>query len=90
MKNESLNKKATTRKTLIGGVISINDLRDIEFKGEELTHQERLALKNFDRYRIDVLNSQKSEKEFHKAYTKLQVLANLSPFVEFLKEDYFL
>jgi len=90
MKNESLNKKATFRKTLIGGTLSINDLRDIEFKGEELSPQERLALKNYDRYRISILNSQKSEKEFHAAYTKLQVLANLSPFDEFLKEEYFI
>tara|TARA_R110001592_G_scaffold61993_5_gene189430 strand:- start:1336 stop:1608 length:273 start_codon:yes stop_codon:yes gene_type:complete len=90
MENESTNKKEVFRKTLIGGSASINDLRDVEYKGEELSPQERLALKNFDRYRIDVLNSQKSEKEFHQAYTKLQVLANLSPYVEFLKEDYFL
>lgn len=90
MKNESINKKEIFRKTLIGGTVSINDLRDVEYKGEELSPQERLALKNFDRYRISVLNRQKSEKEFHQAYTKLQVLANLSPYVEFLKEDYFL
>jgi hypothetical protein len=90
MENKSINKKEVFRKTLIGGTASINDLRDVEYKGEELSPQERLALKNFDRYRIDVLNSQKSEKAFHKAYTKLQVLANLSPYDEFLKEEYFL
>lgn len=90
MKKESLNNKVTYRKNLIGGTLSINDLRDIEFKGEELSPQERLALKNFDRHRIFVLNSQKTEKDFHAAYTKLQVLANLSPFNEFLKEEYFI
>ena len=90
MKHESINKKESFRKTLIGGVLSINDLRDIEFKGEELSHQERLALKNFDRHRISVLNNQKTEKDFHMAYTKLQVLANLSPYDEFLKENYFI
>ncbi|MCB9360699.1 MAG: hypothetical protein H6587_03600 [Flavobacteriales bacterium] len=90
MKHESINKKLSFRKTLIGGTLSINDLRDIEFKGEELSPQERLALKNFDRHRIFVLNNQKNEKEFHVAYTKLQVLANLSPYDEFLKEEYFI
>jgi hypothetical protein len=90
MENKSINKKEVFRKTLIGGTASINDLRDVEYKGGELSPQERLALKNFDRYRIVVLNKQKSEKEFHKAYTKLQVLANLSPYDEFLKEEYFL
>lgn len=75
---------------MIGGVESINDLRDVEYKGLELTPQQRLALKNFDRYRISVLNQQRSEAAFHKAYLKLQVQANLSPYVEFLKEDYFL
>lgn len=90
MKDEQLNKQSTYRKTLIGGTASINDLRDVEYKGEELSPQERLALKNFDRYRIFTLNKQRSEREFHQAYTKMQVMANLTPYVEFLKEDYFI
>jgi len=90
MGDEQLNKNTTSRKSIIGGVESINDLKDIEYKGEELTPQQRLALKNFDRYRISVLNNQPSEVNFHRAYLKLQVQANLSPYVEFLKEDYFL
>ncbi len=90
MKDDQLNKQSTCRKTLIGGSASINDLRDVEFNGEELSPQERLALKNFDRYRILTLNMQKSEKQFHEAYMKMQVMANLTPYVEFLKEDYFI
>lgn len=90
MKEESANKKITARKSLIGGSISINDLRELDYRGDDLSPQERLAIKNFDRHRIFVLNNQNSEKEFHKAYTKLQVMANLSPYVEFLKEEYFL
>jgi len=35
------------RKSLINGVESINDLRDLEYKGIELTPQQRLAFKKF-------------------------------------------
>lgn len=90
MKDEQINKKSASRKSIIGGVASINDLRDAEYKGTDLTPQQRLALKNFDRYRIAVLNKQRSETAFHKAYHQLQVQANLAPYDEFLKEEYFL
>lgn len=70
--------------------VSINDLRDKEFNSLDLNTNERLALKNFDRYRIKVLSNKTSEKEFHNSYQKLQVLANLSPYQEFLKEEYYL
>jgi len=69
---------------------SINDLRELDFTNVGLTPQERLALKNFDRYRIVQLNNQPSEKKFHAKYLQLQVMANLTPYQEFLKEDYFL
>jgi hypothetical protein len=70
-------------------VITINDLRDSDFTGQPLSHQQRLALKNFDRYRIHELNQQLTESAFHKKYTQIQVMANLAPFKEFLKEEYF-
>jgi hypothetical protein len=78
------------RKSLIKGVESINDLRDLEYKGVELSPQQRLALKNYDRYRINQLNSQTTEHKFHQKYLQLQVMANLSPYEEFLKEEYYL
>ncbi|MCB0409280.1 MAG: hypothetical protein KDD29_03615 [Flavobacteriales bacterium] len=90
MKDKQVNNNVTSKKALLGGTESINDLRDKEFNGKELTPQQRLALKNFDRYRISVLNQQTSEKAFHNAYFKLQVMANLSSYDEFLKEEYFL
>ena len=68
---------------------SINDLREKDFDNIDLSPNERLALKNYDRYRISELNSQTSEDKFHNRYLQLQVMANLSPFEEFLKEDYF-
>ncbi|MGB0882455.1 MAG: hypothetical protein ACPGSO_05840 [Vicingaceae bacterium] len=70
-------------------IITINDLRDFDYSGQPLSHQQRLALKNFERYRIHELNQQLSEDDFHKRYTQIQVMANLHPFKEFLKEEYF-
>ena len=74
-------------KTSIGAVISINDLREKEERGNPLTSEQRLALRNYEKYRIDELNSAKSEKDFHKKYELLQVLANLGPYQEFLKRQ---
>lgn len=76
-----LNKKTT------GLVTSINDLRDKEFSGIKLSADERLALSNFDSYRIQVLNSQTDEEKFHYQYRQLQVIANLSDWQEFLKKE---
>lgn len=77
-----LNKKAT------GLVVSINDLRDKEFSGVKLTAEEKTALANFDRYRISVLNAQTDEQKFHYKYRQIQVIANLSDWREFLKEEF--
>lgn len=77
-----LNKKTT------GLVVSINDLRDKEFSGIKLNAEEKTALANFDKYRINVLNSQTDEKQFHYKYRQIQVIANLSDWKEFLKEDF--
>lgn len=72
----------------IGGEISINDIRDKEFSGISLNTDEKSALANFDHYRIEVLNNQENEEDFHKAYRQLQVIANLGDWKEFLKEEY--
>lgn len=77
-----LNKKTT------GLVTSINDIRDKEFSGIKLTAEERFALSNFDKYRINVLNSQTEEEKFHYHYRQLQVIANLSDWREFLTKDF--
>jgi hypothetical protein len=69
---------------------SINDLRELEYNNLTLETNQRVALKNFDRFRIAELNKQVSEDRFHNKYMQLQVMANLSPYEEFLKEDYFL
>ncbi len=77
-------------KTEIGGAPSINDLRESEFSNEPLTAKEKQALVNFDRYRINELNSQPDDMAFHKRYRELQVMANMYDYEEFLKEKYFI
>jgi hypothetical protein len=72
----------------IGGEVSINDLKDKEFAGKELSADEKKALKNYDNYRINLLNSQENEDAFHQTYRQLQVIANLGDWKEFLKSDY--
>jgi len=67
---------------------SINDLRDKEFSGQRLSAEERFALANFDKYRLKTLNAQEDEQAFHETYRKIQVIANLGDWREFLKEDY--
>lgn len=70
------------------GGLTINDLREKEFSGKSINPQERLALSNFDKFRILELNKQTDDISFHKRYRELQVMANLGNYEEFLKEKY--
>ena len=63
---------------------SINDLRDKYYDGTELSADELLAIQNFDKYRIEYLNSSVDEDEFDKRYLELQAKANLSFYKDFL------
>ena len=63
---------------------SINDLRDKYYYGVELFEDELLAIQNFDKYRIEYLNSSESEVEFDKRYLELQAKANLASFKDFI------
>jgi hypothetical protein len=85
-KRDFLSKILDNKSTAL--VTSINDLRDKEFSGTKLSGEERQALANFDRYRIRILNAQTEESKFHYKYRQIQVIANLSDWKEFLKEDY--
>ncbi|MFI5164391.1 MAG: hypothetical protein ACHQHP_03990 [Bacteroidia bacterium] len=70
-------------------IISIGDLRDKEFRNETLTEEEAQALLNFDRFRLTELNKVKNDFDFNARYCQLQIIANLSDYKEFLKEEYF-
>jgi hypothetical protein len=72
----------------IGGVESINDLRDKEFSGKTLTAEEKYALANFDKYRLNILNSQEDDEQFHLHYRQIQVISNLGDWREFVKDEY--
>ena len=72
----------------IGGAESINDLRDKEFSGKTLTAEEKYALANFDKYRLNILNSQQDDEQFHLHYRQIQVISNLGDWHEFTKDKY--
>lgn len=69
-------------------IVSINDIRDRYYRGERLRREELLALFNYETYRLSSLNQEADERKFHEKYLELQVMANLSPYEEFLKEEY--
>lgn len=75
----------TTKKSF---PVSINDLRDLEFSGSKLEQNQKEALNNYDKYRIQYLNSSSSEEEFSDRYIEMQAKANLSNFMEFLSPPY--
>lgn len=75
-------------KQQIGGTVSINDLREREFNGGYLAEDEKTALANFDKYRLNELNKQNTDADFHKKYQELQTMANLHSYDEFLKKKF--
>ncbi len=64
--------------------LSINDLRELYFNGEKLSKEQQLALTNFDKFRLLQLEKVKDEPEFHQVYFKIQAMANLADFRDFL------
>lgn len=86
--NHKLHLHKNPKSSLMGGLVSINDLRDKEYSGQQLSEEEKTAIKNFDKFRLAQLSEQKSERDFHNKYIQLQAMANLSPYQEFLNEKY--
>jgi hypothetical protein len=84
-----MSQKRTEKNSTNKVLCSINVLRDKDFNGVNLSINERLSLKNYERFRISELNKQTSEDKFLNKYYQLQVMANLCPYEEFLKEIYF-
>lgn len=81
--------KTSLRFALGKTTLSINDLREKENSGEPLSAEERIALQNFERFRLAELNSLENDMAFHKRYQELQVMGRLGDFTEFLKDKYF-
>src|SRR6267378_8241162 len=65
--------------------LSINDLREKEFSAEPLTGEERIALQNFDAYRIAELNKEKTDLAFYSRYKEFTVIAKIGDFTERIK-----
>lgn len=72
-----------------GETVCINDLRDKEFRNEQLTEEEMQAILNFDRFRLAELNQVKTDFDFNARYCELQIMASIADYREFLKEEYF-
>jgi hypothetical protein len=68
-------------------LVSINDIRDKYFNGDQLDNEELLAMQNYDKFRLAHLNGSKDEKDFDHRYFQLQVMANLYSYRDFLDYD---
>ena len=88
MDNENSNLSKIVSRIDLGNSLTINDLRDKEFSGALLTIKEKLALSNFDKFRIRELNSIADDLSFHKRYREIQIMANIGTHEEFLNEKY--
>lgn len=64
--------------------VSISDIQDRYFDGKPLSDGEKLALKNFNSYRLNYLESAEGEKDFEQRYFEVQIKANLSSYTDFL------
>ncbi|MFB6257696.1 MAG: hypothetical protein ABEH38_03300 [Flavobacteriales bacterium] len=64
--------------------VSIDDLRDKEFAGNSLSKEEKRALENFDRFRVEYLEKAQDDEDFQRRYFQLRSWANLHSYEEFL------
>ena len=68
--------------------VTISDLKELDKNDADLSPQQRLAIKNFDRYRFKILTGIRTEDKFHLEFQRLQSLSKLTDFQEFLKDEY--
>ncbi len=70
--------------------ITINNLREWQISGENLSREQIKALEIFDTYANDLLDNATSDADFQKKYMEITSLSNLTPYEEFLKDKYHL
>ena len=83
----SPNKEQKTRSSLRSRLnlpVSIDDIRDKEFSGKELSAEERQALDNFDQFRVEYLEKAADDEDFQRRYFQLRTWANLHSYEDFL------
>lgn len=74
-----------TRENIIDHeVVTINDLKDRIYDNIEISEEEAIAVKNFDKYRLNKLNNAVSKTEFNALYVLIRSEANILNFKEFL------
>ncbi len=52
----------------LNNIVSINDLKEQELEGRELTSEELKAVFNYDKYCLEELNKDLSEEKFHMTF----------------------
>lgn len=77
----------SVKNQLSGLPTSINDVRDKYFENLPLSDEEKLALSNFDKFRMEYLNSAANEEIFEKRYLEIQAKANLASYKDFLEPE---
>jgi hypothetical protein len=87
MNKNALN-KLIGKKNLLSNVVSINDLREKEYGGSTLNEFEKKAIFNYEHYRLSELSKHLNDDQFNNVYQLLQVMANLKPWEDFLKEEF--
>lgn len=65
--------------------VSVDDLRDKEFNGQQLSKEEKKALRNYESFRVEYLKEAKGEEDFQRRYFQLRSWANLHSYKEFLE-----
>jgi hypothetical protein len=86
--NKSALNKLIGNKSLLSNVLSINDLREKEYGGSTLNEFEKKAIVNYEHYRLSELSKHLNDDQFNNVYQLLQVMANLKPWEDFLKEEF--
>ena len=78
----------SSKRSVISGIVSINDLKETEENGGRLSEKEKQSVRNYDSYRLKLLQAATDDVTFQKSYEKLQVLANLRSYEEFLTSSF--
>ncbi|RME19770.1 MAG: hypothetical protein D6799_00605 [Bacteroidetes bacterium] len=66
---------------------SINDLLIKDLNDEPLTSEEHQALQNYHVFKTSLLKSAKDDNDFSDKVKKLRIIANFTPWKEFLNQN---
>lgn len=72
------------RRVPLNKIVSINDLKEMESEGIELSDSQRMAIVNFEQYHRLELSRDVTHEEMLHNYQLLQIIANIRPYQDFL------